>query len=208
MDFWQNNNYQNTPNETTNYISSTIEYAPPIICPTKNIYTSNTTTTTTTTSTNSNVYSYKTINTNKYQTNSHYKAQNEIYSNYPDEYYMNPQYIIPPTYNDIIFTNGNQEQTKKNSNLIKTIENYGFHEIKETNPQFQKHQSGEIMTNKNNNIYYNEYTERRTNYHQKNSLNLNNIYNINNATNMNNNNNNMYLTQVVRTGANKKNFKN
>ena len=153
MDYWQNNNYYSNPNETTNYISSTIEYAPPIICPTKNIYTSNTTTTTTTTSTNSNIYSYKTINTNKYQTNTHYKTQNETYSNY-DEFYN-----IPPTYNDIIFTNGNQEQTKKNNNIIKAIENYGFHEIKETNPQFQKQQSGEIMTNKNNNIYYNEYTE-------------------------------------------------
>jgi len=203
MDYWQNNNYHSSPNETTNYISSTIEYAPPIICPTKNIYTSNTTTTTTTT-TNSNVYSYKTINTNKYQTNTHYKTQNETYTNYPDEYYMNPQYIIPPTYNDIIFTNGNQDITKKNSNIIKTIENYGFHEIKETNPQFQKHQSGEIIANKNNNIYYNEYTERRTNYHQKNPLNLNNIYNINNATNMNNINNNMYLTQAIRPAANKK----
>ena len=221
MDYWQNNNYQN---ETTNYISSTIEYAPPIIYPTKNIYTTNTTSTTTTTSTNSKVYSYKTINTNKYQTNTHYKTQNESYSNYPDEYYMNPQYIIPPTYNDLIFTNGNQEQAKKNTNIIKTIENYGFHEIKEINPPIQKHQSGEIMTNKkNNNIFYSEYTERRTNYHQKNPLNLNNIYNTNNFTNMNNidknmqkiiydnktmNNNNMNLTQAGRTVANKKVSKN
>ena len=119
MDYWQNNNYYSNPNETTNYISSTIEYAPPIICPTKNIYTSNTTTTTTTTSTNSNIYSYKTINTNKYQTNTHYKTQNETNSNY-DEFYN-----IPPTYNDIIFTNGNQEQTKKNThnNTINNSEN-------------------------------------------------------------------------------------
>ena len=107
---------------------------------------------------------------------------------------------------------------KKNSNIIKTIENYGFHEIKETNPQIQKHQSGEIITNKNNNIFYNEYTERRTNYHQKNPLNLNNIYSNNNVINMNNIdknsqkiiydnkniNNNIYLTQTGRTGPNKK----
>jgi hypothetical protein len=36
---------------------------------------------------------------------------------------MNPQYIIPPNYNDLIFTNGKQDLTKKNSNIIKTIEN-------------------------------------------------------------------------------------
>ena len=191
-----NNNYQTNINiipNTPNYITSTIEYATPIIYPTKNIYTTTeatTTTTTTTTTTNNNSYVYNSSNTNDYY-NFDIKTSNDIYFNNDQNniLYSNPTYSYPTTTttttNNNIYGFETSVQTNKNNNLIKSYENYNFNDININNQQIQKHQSADLFNSYGNDVFTD--IERSTNYQQSNPLNLNELYNYNNIINYNTN---------------------
>ena len=164
-----------------NYVSSTIKYAKPIVYPTQNFYT---TATTTTTSTNSNMYVYTSSNKKKYYSTST-NPTNVRYANYPHTtYYAKPQYIYPTTNQKNIVYIQTPVNINQNTQTIKyqNIATGAYPTIKTTT-------AGEVVTpiaaTTTNNVIYNQYGERGTNYQIHNPLNLNEIYNMNNTTTVN-----------------------
>jgi hypothetical protein len=162
-----------------NYVSTTIKYATPIVYPTKNTYS---TASTTTTTTNSNMYVYTSSNKKKYYSTST-NPGNVRYTNYPHTthttYYSKPQYIYPTTNQKKIVYIQTPVNVNQNTQTIK------YHNITTgTYPTIKTNTTGGVATpiTTTNNVIYNQYGERGTNYQIHNPLNLNNIYNVNNVT--------------------------
>ena len=160
-----------------NYVSSTIKYATPIVYPTKNVYS---TASTTTTTTNSNMYVYTSSSKKKYYSTST-NPLNVRYVNYPQTttYYTKPQYIYPTTNQKKIVYIQTPVNVSQNTQTVK------YHNITTgAYPTIKGNTTVEIATpiTTTNNVIYNQYGERGTNYQIHNPLNLNEIYNMNNPT--------------------------
>ena len=167
-----------------NYVSSTIKYAKPIVYPTKNIYSTSSATTTTT---NSNMYVYTSSNKKKYYTTST-NTGNVRYANYPHTtYYSKPQYIYPSANQKKIVYIQTPVNVNQNTQTIKYHNvTTGTYPVTKTSTPTEVATPITTTTNTTttttNNVIYNQYGERGTNYQIHNPLNLNNIYNMNNAT--------------------------
>ena len=181
-----NNNYQKNvriTQKSPNYISTTIEYGPAIIRPTKNFYIK-TKRIITTTNSGANAY----ITSRKKYYNVELNTPNNIsYNDTQNNYnvhYSKPTYIYPPkTNSNLSYELETPKKTNETTYTVKTYRNYEFHEIKDDHTQIKKRQSAEILNTDDYEIYSNY--ERRTNFHENNPLNLNYIYNTNDMDNYN-----------------------